>query len=93
MLRAECLERLIDPQTKKAIAAYGWIIEKVNPRYWVSIEGQPNQFFPREYTAKLYYDEQVEPLKLRILIRNVQAESGRPKTYNKPKVHAVVIGK
>jgi hypothetical protein len=89
-MQCECLERLIDPQTKKVLAAYGWIIEKINPRYWVSIDGQPYEFFPREYTAKLYFDEQVKALRGRVLTRAIQPKRGN---YNKPKAHAVVLGK
>lgn len=57
MIEAECYHRVVDPWTKKPVAAWGWIKQSngLPDKYWVSIEDQPYQFFSRIDWAKEYF--------------------------------------
>lgn len=76
-MRAYCIDRLIDPKKHRAIAAYGWIQERPEwqPRYWVSIDNHPPEFFWNEATAKLFYDVSIEPLRIGLLMRNIDVRN------------------
>jgi hypothetical protein len=90
-MRCECLERLIDPQTNKAVAGYGRIKEReaLSDQYWVSIGNRTPEFFLTEEQAKQFYDDSIKPLKAGFLRRRGLRGYGN----NKPKAHVAVIGK
>lgn len=86
-MRAYCIDRLIDPRTKKAVAAYGWVQERTEfqKQFWVSIEAYPIEFFRREDAAKFYYDHRATQLMVAIYVNGTNSERKRSK--RKPPVH------
>jgi len=70
-MRAQALGRLIDPQTRRCVAAFGWLRETKHStdRYWVSIDGEPYQWFATRELAREFYTAAVAPLKARLRAR------------------------
>jgi hypothetical protein len=63
-MRAMCFERLIDPKTKRCVAALGWIEGYwPNECYWVSVKSDPYQFFPTLDLARRFYRMAISQLK------------------------------
>jgi hypothetical protein len=90
-MRCECLDRLIDPQTKKTVACYGWLREREEQtnKYWVSIGNRTPEFFSDEETAKQFYNDSIKPLEAGFLRRRGLRGYGN----NKPKAQAVTAGR
>lgn len=80
-MRAQCLDRLIDPDTRHVIAAYGWLrLFKDSPdQYWVSIEDAPYQFFNDPHLAEQYYRIALRHHRLRL---SMQKKQRKPLTKN-----------
>jgi hypothetical protein len=73
-LRVTCLERLIDPKTKKAVAAYDWLRRDrgLPDQYWVSIGNRPPEFFSTEELAKQFYKDSIVSLLARLRLRGLR---------------------
>lgn len=73
-MRCQCLERLIDPKTKRVIAAYGWLQQGrgMPDQYWVSIGNREPEFFPTQELAKQFYKDSIVSLIARLRIRGLR---------------------
>lgn len=77
MIRCHALGRLIDPHTRKCIAAYGWLsTNQYKSRYWVSVETDAYLFFNNHDDAREIYRQAADRLRAR-------ASSGRPMNYRR----------
>lgn len=58
--------QLIDPRTRRVVAAYGEIKTNANlpGKYWVSIEDRPIEFFRSKDIAQQFYEIAVEAFKM-----------------------------
>lgn len=73
-LCAECFERLIDPQTKKVIGAYGWLRRDrgLPDQYWVSIGHREPEYFSTKEKAKQFYRDSIVSLTARLRTRGLR---------------------
>ncbi|MBO0719197.1 MAG: hypothetical protein J2P41_00110, partial [Blastocatellia bacterium] len=55
MLRCHAIARLVNPHNHKCVAAYGWLRNNQQIRYWVSIESDPHLFFSNIDDAREFY--------------------------------------
>jgi len=65
---------LIDPKTKKAIAAYGWLqeSEEGSSWYWVSIGHREPEYFSSKEQAEQFYKDSIAPLKAHLRTRGLR---------------------
>lgn len=86
-MRAFCIDRLIDPGTKKTVAAYGWVQERneLPKKFWVSIEAHPIEFFRAEESAKFFYDHSI--VRLLVAIHVNDTANGHHRSKRRPPVN------
>ena len=64
-MRCQALGRLIDPHTRRCVAAFGWLRETKHStdRWWVSIDSEPYQWFATRELARDFYTAAIRPRK------------------------------
>lgn len=72
-MRACCFERFVDPNTRRPLAAYGWLRERQGHagKFWVSIESNPYKFFRTREAARAYYEVMCDALRVRSKARRL----------------------
>lgn len=100
MIECEAYHRVIDPWTKKAVAAWGWLIDQDGAeKYWVKIDdlqfaGAPYQLFSRRDWAEEFYYERTRLLRQKCRMRNARGPQKRgPKPRLIKQARAMGAGK